>query len=154
MIIEGLSKSIAELEKNVEDIHWYEGDWLMEETEPIYGLAFVAMQNYINGSISDIAGTVKNKIIYYKKDKLIDGYNRTTIELIIALANYIKHKEDGMPHIATLAIFESFKLRYDTIYLDEAAIFQGLALLNINYDLFKIMEHILSWRESLWTEIE
>src|ERR1700761_8434801 len=118
MVIDGLNKSIAELEKNVTDIHWYDGDWLMEETEPIYGLAFIAIQNYINGSIADIDGSTKNKNLFYKKDKPIDGYDRTPIELIIALANYIKHKEDGAPHTGTLSIFSSFNLNYDVMYLD------------------------------------
>ncbi|WP_428330325.1 hypothetical protein [Mucilaginibacter sp.] len=154
MIIDGLSKSISELEKNVADIHWYDGDWLMEETETIYGLAFIAMQNYINGSISDIDGTTKNKNIFYKKDNPIEDYTGTTIELITALANYTKHKDEGVPHSGTLSILESFNLRYDVIYLDEAAVFQGLTILNKDYDLFKIMDYVVKWRESLWLAIE
>ena len=93
MILDGLQKSISELEKNVDEIHWYDGDWLREETEPIYGLTFIALQNYIIGSIADIEGNTKNKHNYYKKDKVVPGYACTTIELITALANYSKHLE-------------------------------------------------------------
>lgn len=151
MVVEGLAKSIAELEKNVEAIHWYDGDWLMEETEPIYGLAFIAFQNYINGSISDFDGDIKQKNTFYKKAPLIENSNRTNIELIITLANYAKHKDEGDPHPGTSTVLDAFDFKYkNLIYLDEGPIFRGLAILNADYDLFKIMETVISWREHLW----
>jgi len=151
MIVDGLQKSINELEKNIAEIHWYDGDWLMEETEPIYGLAFVAFQNYIIGSIADIDGDTKDKHGYYKRDKVISGYAFTTIELIIALANYSKHFDEGRLLPGTAGILDGFQLNYkDVHYLDEAAIFQGLTILDKDYDLFKIKDYVTQWRESLW----
>lgn len=151
MVIEGLSKSIAELEKNVAEIHWYDGDWLMEETDPIYGLAFIALQNYINGSISDLKGDTTQKNSFYKKAPIIAGTNRTNIELIIALANYAKHKDEGDPHPGTSAVLDTFNFKYkDLIYLEEGPIFRGLTILNQNYDLFKVLKEVLHWREQLW----
>ncbi|WP_426669401.1 hypothetical protein ACPPVU_24705 [Mucilaginibacter sp. McL0603] len=150
MIIDGFQKSIKELERNIDKIHWYDGDWFMEESEPIYGLAFIAFQNYIIGSIADIEGTTKTKLNYYKKDKVIDGYANTTIELITTLANYAKHRDEGL-HDGTRIILDAFHLRYENvIYLDEAAIFKGLELLDENWNLFKIKEYVTGWRESLW----
>jgi len=35
MVIDGLEKSIDELKEDIERIHWYDGDWFMEEAEPI-----------------------------------------------------------------------------------------------------------------------
>ena len=64
MVVEGLAKSIADLEKNVEAIHWHDGDWLMEETEPVNGLALIPFQKYISGSFR--AFLINNYIVYYK----------------------------------------------------------------------------------------
>jgi hypothetical protein len=151
MIIDGLQNSITELEKNIDEIHWYDGDWLMEETEPIYGLAFIALQNYIIGSIADIEGDTKNKHSYYKRDKTIPGYAFTTIELITALANYSKHADEKTLYPGTTDILDGFNLNYkDVHYLDEAAIFQGLSILNKDHNVFKIKDYVTDWRESLW----
>jgi hypothetical protein len=152
MIIDGLDKSIKELEKNIDEIHWYDGDWLMEETEPIYGLALIAFQNYIIGSIADIEGTTKTKLNYYKKDQTIKGFNHTTIELIIALANYAKHQNEKVL-TNTANVLDAFNLKYkEVIYLDEGAIFQGLTILNKDWNLFEVKNYIIAWRESLWAE--
>ena len=43
LVIEGLQQSICELEKQVKLGGWYDGDWLLEESEPIYGLGFIAL---------------------------------------------------------------------------------------------------------------
>ena len=152
MIIDGLDKSIKELEKNIEAIHWYDGDWLMEETEPIYGLALVAFQNYIIGSIADIEGSTKTKLNYYKKDQIKTGYSHTTIGLIISLANYAKHRDETVLE-NTAKILDAFNLKYkDIIYLDEGVIFQGLTILNKDWSLFEIKDYVTAWRESLWAE--
>jgi hypothetical protein len=54
-IIEGLQNSINSLKKRTQEESWYDGIWFLEEAEPIYGLAFIAFQNYINGSIKDFS---------------------------------------------------------------------------------------------------
>ena len=150
MIVDGLDKAIKELEKNVEEIHWYDGDWLMEETEPIYGLALIAFQNYIIGSIADLEGTTKTKHNYYKKDKIVEGYYYTNIELIVTLANFAKHKDEKI-HTGTAEILDAFNLNHKkAIYLDEAVIFPGLTLLNKDWNLFQIKKYVIDWRESLW----
>ena len=85
----------------------------MEESEPIYGLAFIAFQNYINGSINDFADSLKEKESYYKLElNSVEG-NRSKIELIIGLANYAKHKDEGTPHKGTKDILDYFKLKYN-----------------------------------------
>jgi hypothetical protein len=48
-------------------------------------------------------------------------------------------------------VLDAFDFKYkNLIYLDEGPIFRGLAILNADYDLFKIMETVISWREHLW----
>lgn len=154
MIIDGLNKSIKELENNIDEVHWYDGDWFRAEAEPIYGLAFIALQNYIIGSIADIEGTTKTKHEYYKKDNVINGFINTKIELIITLANYAKHRDERLFE-GTTTILDAFNLNYkDVISLDEAAIFQGLEILDKDWNLFKINEYVVNWRESLWLSKE
>jgi len=100
LVIEGLKNSIEVLENCVKEIHWYGGDWFMEESEPIIGLAFIAFQNYINASIKDYAGVLKGKDEFYELCNNSQGLPRSKIELIEALANYAKHKIEGIPHKA------------------------------------------------------
>jgi len=53
LTITGLENSIEVLQTKFNEIDWYDGLWLLEESEPIFGLAFIAIQNYINSSIYD-----------------------------------------------------------------------------------------------------
>lgn len=60
-IISGLDRSIESLNKKMKNIEWYDGIWFKEDSESIYGLAFLAFQNYINNSIKDFSGSTANK---------------------------------------------------------------------------------------------
>jgi len=152
MTIKGLSETIAVLEAQVNEIDWHDGIWYMEESEPIYGLAFIAFQNYINGSINDFANNLKARESYYKLEQNCKVGNRSKIELIIGLANYAKHKDEGHLHKGTKDILDHFNLNYDDkTYLDNSPIFQGLTLLNEHWDLFKIKEIVTDWREYVWS---
>ena len=152
MTIKGLTETIATLKNQINEIHWYDGDWFMEESEPIYGLAFIAFQNYINGSIKDFSDDLKAKETYYKLEQKTNSYTKSKIELIIGLANYIKHKEEGTPHKGTKETLDYFKLNYENVtYLDNSPIFQGLTILNEDWDLSKIKEYVTEWREFLWS---
>ncbi len=155
MTIKGLTETISVLKNQINEIHWYDGDWFMEESEPIYGLAFIAFQNYINGSIKDIADSLKEKETYYKLEQYLKEGNRSRIELIIGLANYAKHKDEGTPHKGTKDILDHFNLKYeDVTYLDKSPIFQGLTLLNEDWDLLQVKTFVTDWRELLWSRNE
>lgn len=155
MTIKGLAKTIKVLKNQIDEIDWYDGDWFMEESEAIYGLAFIAFQNYINRSINDFADSLKEKESYYKYGQSSKKGNRSKIELIIGLANYAKHKDEGTPHKGTKDILDHFKLTYnDVIYLDKSPIFQGLTLLSEEWDLFQVKNIVTSWREHLWLKNE
>jgi len=152
MTIKGLTETITTLKNQINEIHWYDGDWFMEESEPIYGLAFIAFQNYINGSIKDFSDDLKAKETYYKLEQKTNSNTKSKIELIIGLANYIKHKEEGTPHKGTKETLDYFKLNYENVtYLDNSPIFQGLTILNEDWDLFKIKEYVTEWREFIWS---
>jgi len=122
--IKGLTETITTLKNQINEIYWYDGDWFMEESEPIYGLAFIAFQIYINGSIKDFSGDLKAKETYYKLEQKTNNNTKSKIELIIGLANYIKHKEEGTPHKGTKETLDYFKLNYENVtYLDNSPIF-------------------------------
>jgi hypothetical protein len=64
--------SVAEMEK---EIPWFDGGWAIEHLESIYGIAFVAAQTYILGTVQDINQIRKisgketiDKISYYSDD--------------------------------------------------------------------------------------
>ena len=147
-IIKGLDSSILFLQTKIKEVHWYDGDWFLEETEPIYGLAFIAFQNYINGSIKDFFGNI-NKAQYYKVKTNLNTFDRSSIELIISLANYSKHKDDNELHKGTKDILESFKLN-DFDRIENSPIFTDLTILSVNWKLSEVFEIVIDWRKKLF----
>ncbi|WP_101902805.1 hypothetical protein [Tenacibaculum dicentrarchi] len=154
ILIDGIENSILQLRDKLEKIEWYDGLWFLEESEPIYGLAFVALQNYINSSIYDRFDNSEKKIVKYKLGEQIDQHLRTDIELIIGLANYFKHREDnGKLHKGTQNILNDLDFRYDKeVDIVDSPIFKGLDLLTNKWELNDLLERTSSWREKLWTE--
>ena len=94
LILEHLENAIDQLFYKLKENNWYDGLFLMEEREPIYGLAFIALQNYFNSSIYDRFETLDNRNVQYKTGNQILNTSVTEIELIIGLANYFKHRDD------------------------------------------------------------
>jgi hypothetical protein len=149
LIITGLENSIQTTVKKNTEFDWYDGIWMREESEPIYGLAFVAFQNYINGSINDLFNKPENKVQFYKKGNKHKDFERTQIELIIGLANYYKHK-DGKFHNGTSEILKSFNLDINSEnVIDNSPIFEGLELLNYEWNLFEIKKIVTDYRKKL-----
>lgn len=153
-IIAGLDNSIKSLTKKVEDeTDWYDGLWFLEDSEPIYGLAFIAFQNYINGSIKDLYESTNDKTCYYKINPKLKSFEKSDIELIIGLANYIKHKDDNKLHKGTQDILDCFNLK-STDDIKKSPIFEGLSVLNEKWELFEIYNIVTKWRERLFDGFE
>lgn len=149
LIINGLENSIQTIIAKNKEIDWYDGIWMREESEPIYGLAFIAFQNYINGSINDLFDKPENKVQYYKIANKHKDFDRTQIELIIGLANYYKHK-DSKFHNGTVEILKSFNLDVNNEnVVDNSPIFEGLDILNSKWNLFEIKKIVTDYREKL-----
>ena len=152
-IINGLENSISELKKYSKlDPLWSE-TFFYEEIEPIYGTAFIVLQNYVNSSIYDKFNTLKKKEQKYKKGKKIKSSGRTSIELIIGLANYFKHRDDNRDfNIGTSDILNDFDLEHsdNSLYDLDSPIFIGLDILSIDWKLNDLIEIVQKWRESLW----
>lgn len=156
-IITGLDNSIITLKNRLEEVDWYDGDWLDSDSEPIYGLAFISFQNYINGSINDLYDSLTNKTKFCKIEPISRNYTCSSVELIIGLANYIKHKDEGTLHKGTREILDSFNLNYNedkAEFVSESPIFGGLSILSVNWNLFEILEIVIYWRKKLFEEFE
>ncbi|RFC53190.1 hypothetical protein [Brumimicrobium aurantiacum] len=144
-IIIGLKNSI----KTIEAIYSFDGIWLLEKSEPVFGMAFIAFQNYINTSIKDLFDSTANKITYYKIGPRLERFERSNAELIIGLANYLKHKDEGKLHSGTKNILNAFNLETSEM-IEESPIFKGLDILDEKWDLIKIYEMIIDWRKELF----
>src|SRR5690554_1111336 len=144
-IIIGLNNSI----KTIEEIYSFDGFYLLEKSEPVFGMAFIAFQNYINSSIKDLFNTTENKTSYYILGSRSEKYERSNIELIIALANYIKHKDESKLHKGTQSILDAFNLEPSSI-IEESPIFGGLSILDEKWDIFKVYEMVTEWRKDLF----
>lgn len=152
MIVAGFQKSINELYGRINQIHWYDGDWFDEEAEPILGLTFIAYQNYINSSIYDRFNSLNDKSSSYKLgSKSLNG-NRTEIELIIAVANYYKHRDDEYPlHKGTEAVLTDLGLEhFEIIEPENRPIIKGIEILSEKWNLSDITKTVTDWREALW----
>lgn len=152
--ISGLEKSITELREKLNEIEWYDGLWLLEESEPVYGLVFIALQNYINSSIYDRFENLEKQYLMYKLGKKINDTERTDIELIISLANYFKHRDHPkMLFTETQKILIDFSFQYGkNVDLENSPIFKGLDLFTTNWNIFKLIDIVKDWREKLWID--
>lgn len=153
-ILTGLNSALNILNNQLETLEWYDVLFYREEAEPIWGLAFIAFQNYINGSIFDLHKKVSEKTKYYNIEPNYRNFNRSNIELIIGLANFIKHKDDEKPlHNGTQEILIAFNLPYKKDS-ENSPIFEGLTILSEKWDIFDVYESVKDWRTKLFEEYE
>lgn len=151
---EGLETSIQKLIEFQKKTEWYDGNSLKEDIEPIYGLALIALQNYINSSIYDFDDTLDQKLDFYKYgQELKEGV--TKIELMICLANYFKHRDDSRGlHRGTAQILDKLNMQYgENFNIDNSPIFEGLIMLDPELKLDSLAVITKEWRESLWRTI-
>lgn len=134
-----------------------------DDTEHLVGTVFIVLQNYINSSISDLYPELPKLHSKYSSDKKInESTNVTRIELIIALANYYKHRD--LPteiHKYTTNPLENLHIEYKHFYGltnneyfhkmgSESPIFEGLSILSENWVFKDLIEIVTEWRENLW----
>lgn len=156
--ISALYDTILEMREFHKDNSWYDGVFLLEDTEHIFGLALIAFQNYINATIKDLT-TIGGKTLqqkYYAYGVKFAETDYTAIQLIISLANYIKHKEDDNSefHYKTKFVLEAFGFNTDkNCDINDSAIFDGLALMDEYSNLKKIQTIVQDWRENIAKDI-
>lgn len=153
-IFEGIEYSISQLKQRCKENPVY-AEMYGEELEPMYGMVFISLQNYINSSIFDLFNTLNNKEIRYRQDKVIDKSTKTRIELIIGLANYFKHRDDDRDlRSGTSNILRELDINYNDDSEDYySPIYLGLEILTENDRLSDLISIIKEWRANLW-EVE
>lgn len=154
-LIAGINASIDRLKKQCDASSWYDAGWLLEESEPMFGIAFVAFQNYINSSIHDYPEFGSDVKKFYNTNSEQNSEQKSKIELIIALANYYKHKDEDGLRKTTRETLEYFDLNPSkNLDSGESQIFKGLSILSEKWDLFELLNIVEDWREDLWVKYE
>lgn len=164
------------------------------ELEGAYGLALIAMQNYINLTLVDCftasninSDTPKEKLHMYKeklrtfsqeayKNDYMYESGETKVQLIVALANSYKHRNDLELYIdkiysnkeLTLSESEKYKKGYNQNTSDVLNAFNllesddweiypvinGMKILDNDFNLRNIINHLLnSWRPRMWEQV-
>jgi hypothetical protein len=163
-IIEPFQKQldkVIELCEN-DNLDWWD-NFYADDTEHLVGTVFIVLQNYINSSISDLFPELTKLHSKYTSDKKVYKNLKTTrIELIIALANYYKHRD--LPtelHKYTTNPLLDLGIEYKQVYDIEnnkyfhkmgadSPIFNGLNILSKKWNFNDLIEIVSEWRENLW----
>ncbi|HJR99466.1 MAG TPA: hypothetical protein VJ780_00920 [Flavobacterium sp.] len=133
-----------------------------DDTEHIVGTVFIVLQNYINSSITDLFPDSPKLFDKYSLDKKIINSKTTRVELIIALANYYKHRD--LPtdlHLPTVKILDDLNLDFKEYYNisnnkffhktgSTSPVFNGFSLLSEDWNFNDLIKIVGEWRESLW----
>jgi hypothetical protein len=103
----GLEAGLKRIGERVHEEPWFDGLWACEYSEPLVGVAFVAAQSYLVGTVSDVNSVRtrsarglpeqprrldKNECYACDLASITTGVTR--VQLINAAANYYKHCED------------------------------------------------------------
>ncbi len=151
LVISGIEESINKLKLKIEEEDWYDGGWFIEEAEPMLGLCFVAFQNYINSSIYDRFEHLTKQYEKYKLGKYSFNSKRTDIELIIAIANYFKHRDSQKKIFTeTIKILNDFNLQSKEWEFSYSPIYKGFDILSKENKLSDLINIVETWREELW----
>lgn len=150
--VSGLEESITKFKRIYDECAGYDGISLLEETEPIYGLGFIAIQSYINSSIYDRFDSLDKQYLMYKIGNKIFPTERTEIELIVSVANYFKHRDH--PNLVlgeTAKILTELNLEFrKDVDITDSPIFKGINMLSENWDLNELEKCTEIWRNRLW----
>jgi len=127
----------------------YGGTMLLNDVELILGMSFITLQNYINSSIFDCCSTLKRQ---YEKYNLTKKNEKSNITLIVALANYYKHKDSpGDIFKETIRTLKYFNLSIDKNYdVVDSPILKGFDILSENNELNDLIEIVKEWRAELF----
>ncbi|THF53019.1 hypothetical protein E6C50_02080 [Flavobacterium supellecticarium] len=151
LIITGLENSITYLESKMDEHSWYDGGWFIDESEAIYGLAFIAFQNYINYTISDFYGNeIKDKterLSNFYNLSLKENQTQSHISLIIATANFYKHQNESL-HGSTANLLAAFNIT-ELNNIDNSPLAHAVQILSPNGKLMDIIQTLTEWRKEL-----
>ena len=94
-----LDHGFIRYKKKFDDNEWYDAYWAQEQTESIFGIAYVTAQTYITGTLSDVSKITGHSNREKKIEWMFDSCNEvqdgvSTVYLINTMANYYKHYEE------------------------------------------------------------
>lgn len=130
---------------------WYWDTIYADDMEHHVGTVFIILQNYINSSISDLFPNLSDLYPKYRLDKEIHDSTVTRIQLIIAIANYYKHRD--LPkelHKQTAEIFYKLNIEVEDKIGSSSPIFEGFSLLSDLWNFNDLINIVSDWRENLW----
>lgn len=149
--VTALQSTIQKVDVEMSSVYSFDAMFAIEATTPIIGLCFIAMQNYINHTIADFFPDYKKHKYYNLKNKINCD---TKIDLIIALANFAKHKEEEEtnPNLLkhTNIRLEKFGLSYHNDINE--TVHSGLSILTQSGNLTDVLEILYEWRKLLIEE--
>jgi len=151
---------IAEICKKDNYIYW--DCTFADDFEHFAGTVFIILQNYINSSISDLFEDGVKLNTKYKLDKKVNNSNTTRVELIIAIANYYKHRD--LPtklHPNTVKPFDDLNIKYKETYDEQSdknhhivgscsPVYNGFSLLSELWNFNDLIDIVTDWRENIW----
>jgi len=144
--------------------NWYWDIIFADDMEHHVGTAFIILQNYINSSISDLFPDLSDLYTKYSFDKKVNNTKTTRIELIIAIANYYKHRDlTGELGKYTVNTLNDLKIEFKEIFEDgkffhkvgsSSPVFEGLSLLSESWEFNDLINIVSEWRENMWLNEE
>ncbi len=148
------------------DDYFYWDSVYADDTEHLVGIVFIILQNYINSSISDLFENDTRLYSKYSDDKTIINSKTTRIELIIAIANYYKHRDLSTKlHDYTVKPLVDLGIEYIEMYDDQndkyihivgscSPVFKGFSRLSKSCEFIDLINIVSEWRENLWLNEE
>ena len=101
LTLSALKTGFIRIKEMGDETPWFDVLWQLEQADNIFGIAFVTAQTYILGTVEDINSIRKvankseiSKINYYDDDKSPLPSGASRIQLINAIANYYKHRDE------------------------------------------------------------
>jgi hypothetical protein len=167
----GFNNALRFYRNRMNEESWYDSGFYWEDTDLIYGVMFVSLQNYINQNCYDfldakLFGCKEKRDYYLMNSKFINGSNVTQIQLIIDLANHFKHRDDPPPPKRNLnrkndedfrrERFEQIGLEYplkETYErFEDRHLIEGLEKLSEDMEISTLLQIAKDWRRDLWSE--
>jgi hypothetical protein len=160
-VIAGVEHGLEQVRARPDEVEWFDGNFVMDHSEWLLGIAFVAAQAYIERAIGDIGRhllasgstlsenrkTLKTKCL--ASDVKLDPLRITRVELINAAANYYKHY-DGLRNLRpdTVETLREAGINLEDPYAYPCAHVASL-LCEHEWHLQKLCDVVKDWRAQL-----
>ncbi|MBW1941166.1 MAG: hypothetical protein JRI28_07405 [Deltaproteobacteria bacterium] len=158
-----LNQSFVNIQEKIDAIDWYDGIFAKEQIETVLGIAFVAAQTYITGTISDIRAIKKeaekrNKFEFLSIGELHTEKQVTKILVVDSMANYYKHNEEwdgwkvngkNRKTIETLKVFGITDKTEFPCYEAATMLWSEMEMNNLN----NLLNILVNWREKILIEM-